>query len=197
METPENTKGAIRAVRLATAYALSAALFLVVLPCVVLSLGIALDHAVGVPRLPMDAARYMLGGAIVLFGLSWMLWTNVALVRIGGGHPQEAFGKELLPATVHLVKVGLFARTRNPMAFGQITVTEGLAIAIGSATGALLVVPAYAVLVMLYIRHWEEPGLLARFGAEYEQYRRDVPMLIPIGRRLRATEKPAAGSHPV
>ena len=164
-------------------YAIAVVLFLVVIPWLLLSLGLFIDRTAGVPHLQMDNARYALGGAIAVVGLFWMLWTNVALVRIGGGHPQEAFGRELLPASVHLVTVGPFARTRNPMTLGLLVVLEGLAIAIGSVATALLVVPAFTVLAVLYLRHWEEPRLLVRFGAQYEQYRREVPMLLPIGHR--------------
>jgi protein-S-isoprenylcysteine O-methyltransferase Ste14 len=44
---------------------------------------------------------------------------------------------------------------------------------------AAAVVWCIAIVFLHYISRWEEKLLLARFGEEYAQYMRDVPMWIP------------------
>jgi len=47
----------------------------------------------------------------------------------------------------------------------------------------LQLIAAFAVGVILFVLSIEEPGLKAKFGAEYEQYCRQVPRWLPRMRR--------------
>jgi protein-S-isoprenylcysteine O-methyltransferase Ste14 len=165
--------------RVGLVYLLGIGFFLGALPVGILRLGGVLDHLLGLPVIPGGSARIAVGGLLAVHGLAWIAWTNWALVRLGCGYPQEAFRNELLPATRKLVVRGPFRYSRNPMVFGGLSALEGLCLAAGSPAGAVLVVPAAALLMAAYLRRWEEPGLVERFGAEYQRYRARVSMIIP------------------
>ena len=87
-----------------------------------------------------------------------------------------------------LLTAGPFAATRNPMYLGITVVLVGVALLIGSATAAAA--PAFFGLAAdrWYIP-FEEQRMRARFGEEYDEYRRRVPRWLgwpkPSGGRRR------------
>jgi protein-S-isoprenylcysteine O-methyltransferase Ste14 len=87
----------------------------------------------------------------------------------------------------NLVVVGFYRYVRNPMYVGFIVGWIGLWLVFGRANiAAILVACAVVVGVALFVQLYEEPTLLKKFGAEYEEYRRNVPRWIP---RLQAWYK--------
>ena len=166
-------------IRIVLIYAVAILFFLGAIPYLVVSLGVLVDATLRLPSIPLRPLRLIAGAALVAMGLGWIVWTNVTLLRLGRGHPQEVFGRSLLPSTERLVAEGPFRRTRNPMVLGGLLMLEGLSILVGSASAALLTVPGTAAIMMGYHRRWEEPALVARFGADCERYRERVPMLLP------------------
>ncbi len=92
--------------------------------------------------------------------------------RLVGRHEVEPsrFGGGLLTG-------GLHARVRHPRYLGAMCALFGLALIAGSwrlLAAAAASVPAYFLVTFL-----EEGELRARFGAEYERYRREVPRFFP------------------
>jgi len=86
----------------------------------------------------------------------------------------------------HLVIDGPYRRVRNPMISGVALVLLGEVVLLGLPW----LVCWWAVFVfgnLVYIRLVEEPGLVRRFGGEYERYRAHVPRWIP---RLRSWQPP-------
>lgn len=80
--------------------------------------------------------------------------------------------------TQKLVVTGIYKRTRNPMITGVLCVICGEAALLASP--ALLIWAAcFFVLNTVYFKLSEEPGLRARFGPEYDEYRKNVPMWLP------------------
>jgi protein-S-isoprenylcysteine O-methyltransferase Ste14 len=77
-----------------------------------------------------------------------------------------------------LVVQGVYRHVRNPMISGVNAILLGEAIMAASLplAGWFLV---FAVANIIYIPLAEEPGLVKRFGEDYEQYRRNVPRWIP------------------
>jgi protein-S-isoprenylcysteine O-methyltransferase Ste14 len=74
-----------------------------------------------------------------------------------------------------LVVVGLYRYVRNPMYVGFAAGWIGLWIVFGHATAAMIaVVAAVALGVHLFVVFYEEPTLRGKFGADYEEYRRNV-----------------------
>ena len=87
-----------------------------------------------------------------------------------------------------LVAVGLYRYVRNPMYLGAATGWIGLWVIFGHASvAAILWVAAAALGVHLFVLFYEEPTLRGKFGAEYEEYCRNVrrwrPRLHPWGHR--------------
>jgi protein-S-isoprenylcysteine O-methyltransferase Ste14 len=70
------------------------------------------------------------------------------------------------------------------MTLGTILAYLGLSIAAATTVGIILVV-AFAALLLTYLKRMEEKELAERFGEEYLAYRRDVPFIIPRIRRRR------------
>ncbi len=83
-----------------------------------------------------------------------------------------------------LVVVGFYRHVRNPMYVGFFAGWMGLWVVFGRASRvALLVVLIATVAVVLFVKFYEEPTLRKMFGADYEEYCRNVPRWIP---RIRA-----------
>ena len=83
-----------------------------------------------------------------------------------------------------LVVVGFYRYVRNPMYVGFFAGWLGLWVVFGRANRATLTVAFVAVVaVALFVRLYEEPTLRKMFGAQYEEYCRNVPRWIP---RMRA-----------
>ena len=86
-----------------------------------------------------------------------------------------------------LVVVGLYRYVRNPMYLGFAAGWIGLWVVFGPAKLAtILAVAAVVLCVHLFVMLYEEPTLSGKFGAEYEEYRRNVRRWWP---RLRAWAK--------
>ena len=81
-----------------------------------------------------------------------------------------------------LVVVGPYRIVRNPMYWSVAFVMLGEA-AVFHSVALLQLVAAFAVGVILFVLSVEEPGLKAKFGAEYEQYCLQVPRWLPRIRR--------------
>lgn len=86
-----------------------------------------------------------------------------------------------------LVVVGFYRYVRNPMYVGFAAGWIGLWIVFGHANPvAIAVVATLAVGVHLFVILYEEPALHKKFGADYDEYRRNVRRWWP---RLRGWEK--------
>jgi protein-S-isoprenylcysteine O-methyltransferase Ste14 len=79
-----------------------------------------------------------------------------------------------------LVVVGFYRYVRNPMYVGFAAGWIGLWIVFGHASlAAIVTVAAVALGVDLFVMFYEEPTLRGKFGADYEEYCRNVPRWLP------------------
>jgi protein-S-isoprenylcysteine O-methyltransferase Ste14 len=124
------------------------------------------------PELTVPPALAWVGLAFSVLGVAFSLWAIVTL----GRHYD-------LVLEVHedheLIREGPYAVVRHPVYTGLALHFAGLCLATGNLlliAGTLLVsYPAF------YLRASAEERLLReRFGAEYEKYAREVPMLVPL-----------------
>ena len=76
-----------------------------------------------------------------------------------------------------VVRTGVFSRMRHPIYLAEILLYLGLLV-ISPSLAAAAVMVAAAVFLHL-ISRFEEKLLLQRFGREYADYMKDVPMWIP------------------
>lgn len=132
---------------------------------------IRLGDSLGFPELL--ASPYPLLGLVLLIpGVVGMALCVGSFFLQGRGTPAPH------DPPARLVTSGPYAYCRNPMLAAQITAGLGEAILLR----AWLMLPVLALLflaVHLRVKWTEEPNLIERFGEEYEEYRRRVPMWIP------------------
>lgn len=130
------------------------------------------------PDLLPDPVRLALAAALGLVGLPFALWSHAALIFTGKGGPTDLFNVEISPRTKHLVVTGPYRYTRNPMVFGVNSCYAALAFYWNSLF-ALGIWAVWIFLVVFYLKSTEEKRLLHDFGKEYEEYRQQVPMIVP------------------
>jgi len=125
---------------------------------------------------------------------TWARVLGVPLIGVGGwlcAHASMLLrtqGKGLpissLPPT-HYVTTGPYRRLRHPIYTGFILLAAGLGLLLGSPGTALVVVPAFASLwFATWVRLYEEPLLLQRFGASFRAHRDRTGILLPFRPRL-------------
>jgi protein-S-isoprenylcysteine O-methyltransferase Ste14 len=117
-----------------------------------------------------------MGMVIFAFGFALFAWCVSLFARVGRG--------TLAPwdPTQRLVAVGPYRYVRNPMISGVAMMLGGEAL----LSGSWLIAGWCVVFVLVnhaYFVFSEEPGLVRRFGASYDEYRRAVPRWLPF--RLR------------
>jgi protein-S-isoprenylcysteine O-methyltransferase Ste14 len=111
---------------------------------------------------------------LALAGFVLWLWATVELVKEGRGTPLP------LDPPVRLVATGPYARIRNPMHVGLVTLLLGVGLLFRSPA-FLLFALAVVALVAAYTRWVEDPSLERRFGDRFRVYRSRVPGWIPRG----------------
>jgi protein-S-isoprenylcysteine O-methyltransferase Ste14 len=80
--------------------------------------------------------------------------------------------------TERLVVGGLYRYVRNPMYLGVLAAIVGQGLLLGQL-GLLAYAALVWVAVATFVQAYEEPTLHARYGAEYDAYRRAVPAWWP------------------
>ncbi len=153
------------------------AAILLVIPAAFLVIAGALDKTFAWGPILRDPLPQVLGATSLLIGVFWMTWSYSYLVFVGKGLPIELFRIALHPTQI-LVTTGPYAYVRHPGMIGLLIFLLGVAFVSRSLAG-LLLAPIAALLIVIYLMAFEEKGLKERFGAEYDEYKRNVPMLTP------------------
>jgi protein-S-isoprenylcysteine O-methyltransferase Ste14 len=129
---------------------------------------------VGTPWPPLQ----VLGALLLVAGALVLVDAFVRFVVEGLGTPAP------VAPTQRLVVGGLYRHVRNPMYLAVGATIVGQALLLGRPI-LLLYAAAFAVVVLAFVRGYEEPTLARQFGAEYEDYRRAVPGWWPLLRPWR------------
>ena len=124
----------------------------------------------GARFVPDGPAASYTGIALTAIGLGFALWARFTIGRNWGALITVQKGHKI-------VRSGPYAIVRHPIYSGFIVATLGTAIAHGDAAG--LVATALVAACWAYKARLEESFLIEKFGADYEEYRRDVKGLIP------------------
>lgn len=130
------------------------------------------DRALGLPRLLPGAPGLLVGVLLLAVGLPLWAWC-IVLFRRARGTPVP------FNPPRQLVVVGPYARVRNPMLTGVFASLFGVGFLLHSFSMVALWTPVFLVLNTIEVRRVEEPDLELRFGADYRDYRRRVPMFFP------------------
>jgi protein-S-isoprenylcysteine O-methyltransferase Ste14 len=121
----------------------------------------------------------VLGAAMVVAGAAALVSAFIRFVDEGLGTPAP------VAPTERLVVGGVYRYVRNPMYVAVGATIVGQALVLGRP-----VLLAYAALfwavVAAFVHGYEEPTLSARYGEQYDAYRRAVPAWWP---RLRPTDE--------
>ena len=80
--------------------------------------------------------------------------------------------------TERLVVTGFNRHVRNPIYLAAMTIFVGEALLFGQLSMLVYTIAVWVGAVG-FVRWYEEPALAARFGADYEAYRRAVPAWRP------------------
>jgi protein-S-isoprenylcysteine O-methyltransferase Ste14 len=121
---------------------------------------------------PPWAPMRVLGVILLVAGLIALIQAFVRFVVEGLGTPAP------IAAPERLVIGGLYRYVRNPMYAAILAAIIGQALLLGQL-GLLLYAAAFWMIVAAFVRLYEEPALIRRFGADYETYRRAVPAWQP------------------
>lgn len=145
--------------------------FIFLIPWLLFALArvMVLDFLPGLPReveLPFSFAFGIVGLAITAWA-AFTQWT------VGCGTPAP------VAPTQRLIISGPYQYCRNPIELGAILYYFATGMFFGNVFYGLTCFLISLVIGSAYHRQVEEKELSARFGAEYDEYRRKVPFLIP------------------
>jgi protein-S-isoprenylcysteine O-methyltransferase Ste14 len=121
--------------------------------------------------LPYWAIVEVLGIVMIAAGLVPPVHVFVQFVRAGGTPMPGAM-------TEHLVVSGFNGYVRNPIYLGSVIVFVGEALLLGQLSVLVYALAAW-VATAIFVRWYEEPALVRRFGPDYAAYRRGVPAWRP------------------
>ena len=147
-------------------------IFLGLFPFLVAGVGPRLDRRLGLPSLRIARVSRVVGGLLMALGFSLGFWSIVTQLDRGRGTPLP-----VMP-TQELLTEGPFRYCRNPMTLGTILAYLGIAVAVGTIAGTVLVLGLSGSL-LVYLKRLEEGELAERFGEAYLAYKREVPFIIP------------------
>lgn len=119
-----------------------------------------------------------IGLAVILLALGFAIDAWIVVTFRGASGTPLPFKPPL-----RLITTGIYAYVRNPMALAGILIGEGLGFLLGSISLILIFIPLLTLLGFLYLKAVEERELELRFGREYLEYKKRVPMFIPKTRR--------------
>ncbi len=107
-----------------------------------------------------------IGGVLIVIGTIMNLWASGYFFKVNT--TIKPFQR-----STHLVTVGLYQYTRNPMYLGGIFMLLGVALLLGSLT-PFLVIPVFMWLIQEHFIKVEESGLEETFKDEYLEYKKQV-----------------------
>jgi protein-S-isoprenylcysteine O-methyltransferase Ste14 len=122
-------------------------------------------------HVPVPFRTWLAGGCMVVGVSTWVACLD-AFSRQGRGTPLP------MDAPRELVTRGPFSLIRNPIMAAEVLVIWAEVLYL-SSLGALLYAVVVTVAAHAAVRYVEEPELLERFGARYEEYCTRVPRWVP------------------
>ncbi len=135
---------------------------------------LSLDRALGVEGFIPAPLNYAVAAASLAFGLMIVGLAYTDLVIEGDGSPSPTAGR-----TQRLVAKGLYARCRNPSVWGKLFGVLSVGFALNSFAFCFLLIPIVLAISLTEKVVRQEPQLVAFFGPEYEEYRKNVPLFLP------------------
>lgn len=154
-------------------------------------------------RAAIGTAAFAVAPATVAGAVPWLLTRWEVAAPVPGGVPAQVGGALLIGAGAaviansfvhfaveglgtpapfappkHLVVGGLYRYVRNPMYVAIAAAVAGQGLLLGQPV-LYVALAVGAIPVVAFVRLYEEPALARKFGADYEEYRRNVPRWLP------------------
>jgi protein-S-isoprenylcysteine O-methyltransferase Ste14 len=149
--------------------------FLFPLTFLISMVALVLDQALGFGGGLLPApANLWVAAFLLVSGLAFVGVTYAELVFEGKGSPSPTAGR-----TLHLVRSGIYAYSRNPSVIGKLLGFLSVGVALNSFTFVAILAPLLLAgsLVEKVVR--QEPQLIEIFGDEYLVYQKEVPLFFP------------------
>lgn len=147
--------------------------FTVIMLLIVASLKV--DKLLGLPRLFSSPWNILVSLPVIAIGVLLMLWSVLHFLKVRGTPvPFNPPPK--------LVTSGPYAYVRNPMLTGIFLWLFGLGVLFNSVSLTFVFTPFFILFNVFELKMVEEPELEKRFGKEYLEYKRRVPMFIPLSK---------------
>ncbi len=118
---------------------------------------------------------FSVSGTVII----WRAYTYLVIIGEGGPCPQ-------LGGTKKIVTSGPYSLVRHPSVIGKLLGIIGLACLSNSVFFTFVVIPLLFTGSALYNKFVQEKGCTDRFGKEYIEYRKTVPMFIPKLKRVKS-----------
>jgi protein-S-isoprenylcysteine O-methyltransferase Ste14 len=154
--------------------AAGSAIFFVVAPGVVAGLvpWLISGWQVPGPMSPFLVIRMTTGAVVLIVAVVVLVRAFARFVVEGGGTPAP------VAPTERLVVGGDYRFVRNPMYLAVVTAVLGQAMIFGSLVLLLYALTIWAIMAV-FVRWYEEPVLLERYGDQYQRYRQAVRAWLP------------------
>ncbi len=149
----------------------------IAVPIVTFFVGRFLDSVFMFPAFPPFPVNLAAGFSIFLFGLAVGIKSTRVLYYKGRGLPWGEAKKQ--DQSTRLVTTGLYACCRHPMTLGYSLLPCGMGLLMKSLSTTFLIPASIFVVMIIWLKVWEEPSLERRFGQSYREYKRQTPFLVP------------------
>jgi len=121
-----------------------------------------------------ESSWWTLALSIIILVLGWLIcmWTALAFLR-NRGTPVP------FNPPPKLITTGLYRNSRNPMLLGLFIFLLGLGLLFGSLSLIFVFTPIFILINVLYLKAIEEKEMEKKFGKQYLEYKKKVPMFFP------------------
>jgi protein-S-isoprenylcysteine O-methyltransferase Ste14 len=145
--------------------------FVVVVPVALFVASYGLDKYVLAERVRL--LELGVGALSAIVGLALMAWSVLTFVTIGKGTAVP------MAPPRKLIVSGPYKFCRNPMILGAMLYYLGVGTHFGSLRIGIVMFLLSLIVGSCYIKLIEEKELQLKFGADYEEYKKNKPFLIP------------------
>jgi protein-S-isoprenylcysteine O-methyltransferase Ste14 len=146
--------------------------FPIAIPLFLIFVPLLIDRYFHLIRFYFGMPNIIAGILLIMTGFIFAFWSVYVQFTIGRGTPVP-----VMP-THELIICKPYSYCRNPMSLGAILLYLGIAIWTGSLSAVGLIV-LFTLFLLTYNKVIEERELKERYGAEYLEYKRRTPFLLP------------------
>ena len=121
-----------------------------------------------------ESSWWTLGLSIIILILGWLICMWAALAFLQNRGTPVPFNPP-----PKLITTGLYRYSRNPMLLGLFIFLLGLGLLLGSLSLIFIFTPTFILINVLYLKSIEEKEMEKKFGNQYLEYKKKVPMWFP------------------